>query len=59
MRCALKTLTNKHTFSTMMHETRKDFYVTILEQFTQNGNDLLNVLDAIETGAIQCFVEED
>jgi hypothetical protein len=42
-----------------MHETPKDYFISCLDQFATTGNELLDILDAIETGAIQCHIEED
>ena len=46
-------------FSNIMHETSKDYFISCLDRFANTGNELLDILDAIETGAIQCHIEED
>ena len=57
MRCALKTL-NFPFFFYIMIQTRKDFFIAILDQFATNGNELLQVLDDIESGEVECFLED-
>jgi hypothetical protein len=42
-----------------MFQTRKDFFISRLDQFAETGNELLQILDAIKTGAIQCHIEEN
>lgn len=42
-----------------MIQTRKNFFIAILDQFANTGDELLNILDAIESGAIQYHNEED
>ena len=42
-----------------MTQTRKEFFIQVLDQYANTGNELLQLLDAIETGAIQCHIEED
>ena len=39
--------------------TRKEFFIQVLDQYATNGNELLQLLDAIETGAIQCHIIEE
>ena len=57
MRCASKTLTITHLFYIMI-QTRKDFFIQVLDQFATNGNELLQVLDDIESGEVECFLED-
>ena len=51
-------LPNPNTFSFKSPMTRKDFFIQVLDQFTTNGNELLEVLDDIESGEVECFIEE-
>ena len=41
-----------------MITTRKDFFIQVLDQFATNGNELLQILDDIESGEVQCFIAE-
>jgi hypothetical protein len=41
-----------------MIQTRKDFFIAILDQLATNGNELLQVLDDIESGEVECFLED-
>lgn len=43
---------------TQMIQTRKDFFIQVLDQFATNGNELLQILDDIESGEIECFLED-
>ena len=47
----------KH-FATLMIQTRKDFFIQVLDQFATNGNELLQILDDIESGEVECFLED-
>ncbi len=47
----------KH-FATLMIQTRKDFFIQVLDQFATNGNELLQILDDIESGECECFLED-
>jgi len=38
--------------------TRKQFFIQVLDQFSTTGNDLLQLLDDIESGEIECYIEE-
>lgn len=51
------TQTHQH-FSFSMIQTRKDFFIAILDQFATNGNELLQLLDDIESGEVECFLED-
>ena len=58
MGCAIKT---PNTFQTNQHQmitTRKDFFIQVLDQFAETGNELLQILDDIESGEVQCFIAE-
>jgi hypothetical protein len=46
------------SFLTQMIQTRKDFFIQVLDQFATNGNELLQILDDIESGEIECFLED-
>jgi hypothetical protein len=35
--------------------SKKQFYVSILDQFANTGDELLALLDAIETGAVSQY----
>ena len=39
-----------------MITTRKEFFIQVLDQFAETGNDLLQILDDIESGEVQCFI---
>jgi len=41
-----------------MIQTRKDFFIQVLDQFATNGNELLQILDDIESGEVECFLED-
>ena len=41
-----------------MIQTRKDFFIAVLDQFATNGNELLQVLDDIVSGECECFIED-
>ena len=41
-----------------MITTRKEFFIQILDQFATNGNELLQLLDDIESGECECFLED-
>lgn len=43
---------------TQMIQTRKDFFIQVLDQFATNGNELLQILDDIESGEVECFLED-
>ena len=45
-----------HTILYIM--TRKQFFIQVLDQFATNGNELLQILDDIESGEVQCFLED-
>ena len=51
------THTHKH-FATLMIQTRKDFFIAVLDQFATNGDELLQILDDIESGEVECFLED-
>ena len=38
--------------------TRKEFFIQVLDQFATNGNELLQILDDIESGEVECFIED-
>ena len=38
--------------------TRKQFFIQVLDQFSTTGNDLLQLLDDIESGEIVCFLKD-
>ena len=38
--------------------TRKQFFIQVLDQFATNGNELLQILDDIESGEVECFIED-
>ena len=57
MRCALKTLNLPPLFNIMI-QTRKDFFIQVLDQFATTGNELLEVLDDIANGEVECFLED-
>jgi len=42
----------------MTIQTRKDFFIAVLDQFATNGNELLQVLDDIVSGECECFIED-
>ena len=42
----------------MTIQTRKDFFIAVLDQFAHTGNQLIEVLDAIESGECECFIED-
>jgi hypothetical protein len=42
----------------MTIQTRKDFFIAVLDQFAQTGNELLQVLDDIQSGECECFIED-
>ena len=46
------------SFLTQMITTRKDFFIQVLDQFATNGNELLQILDDIESGEVECFLED-
>lgn len=35
--------------------SKKQFYVSVLDQFANTGDELLALLDAIETGAVEYY----
>ena len=39
-----------------MITTRKEFFMQVLDQFAETGNDLLQILDDIESGEVECFI---
>ena len=39
-----------------MITNRKEFFIQYLDQFAETGNDLLQILDDIESGEVQCFI---
>jgi hypothetical protein len=41
-----------------MIQTRKDFFISCLDQFANNGDELLQVLDDIVNGEVECFLED-
>mgnify|MGYP006920579297 CR=1 FL=1 len=41
-----------------MITTRKEFFIAVLDQFATNGNELLQILDDIESGEVECFLED-
>lgn len=41
-----------------MIQTRKDFFIAVLDQFATNGNELLQILDDIESGECECYLED-
>lgn len=41
-----------------MITTRKEFFIAVLDQFANTGNELLQILDDIESGEVQCFLED-
>lgn len=47
-----------NTFTSFFIMTRKEFFIQVLDQYTTNGNELLDILDAIESGAVTCFSED-
>lgn len=51
------TQTHQH-FATLMIQTRKDFFIAVLDQFAETGNELLQLLDDIESGEVECFLED-
>ena len=61
MGCAIKTPNIFNTFAIrklQMITTRKEFFIQVLDQFAETGNDLLQILDDIESGEVQCFIAE-
>jgi hypothetical protein len=38
--------------------TRKEFFIQLLDQFANTGNELLQVLDDIESGEVECYLED-
>ena len=44
------------THSILYIMTRKQFFIQVLDQFATNGNELLQILDDIESGEVQCFI---
>ena len=58
MGCAIKTPNTFQTNQQQMITTRKDFFIQVLDQFAETGNDLLQILDDIESGEVQCFIAE-
>jgi hypothetical protein len=42
----------------MTIQTRKDFFIAVLDQFAHTGNQLIEVLDDIESGECECFIED-
>lgn len=47
-----------YTFFLKMITTRKEFFIQVLDQFATNGNELLQILDDIESGEVECFLED-
>lgn len=41
-----------------MITTRKEFFIQVLDQFANTGNELLQILDDIESGEVECFLED-
>jgi hypothetical protein len=41
-----------------MITTRKEFFIAVLDQFATNGNELLQILDDIESGEVECYLED-
>ena len=39
-----------------MITTRKEFFIQVLDQFATNGNELLQILDDIKSGEVECFI---
>jgi len=58
MGCAIKTPNIFNTHQQQMITTRKEFFIQVLDQFAETGNDLLQILDDIESGEVQCFIAE-
>ena len=40
-----------------MITNRKEFFIQVLDQFAETGNDLLQILDDIESGECECFLD--
>ncbi len=47
-----------YTFLFKMITTRKEFFIAVLDQFATNGNELLQILDDIESGEVECYLED-
>jgi len=45
-------------YFTQMIQTRKDFFIAVLDQFATNGNELLQILDDIVSGECECYLED-
>ena len=46
------------THSILYIMTRKQFFIQVLDQFATNGDELLQILDDIESGEVECFLED-